>query len=203
MCSVHTHITTTSVALPYVREQWPQVVVCGAEHGKQVFQRPGARRLMKKLGDVAEIAYGSGDTDKVKTDGLAITRVIGEGDVIDLGSRSIIVMEARGHTDCSLAFKIEPEHILISSETTGVLFGRGRAHTATLKSHEGVIRTIHKCRAYRPKMVICPHYGVMPGDYIDEYWDLIENIANEEKEFIEGMWKKGSQSGRNAAGDDG
>lgn len=186
----HTHYDHIG-GLPYVRKEWPDAEVCGAAHGQKVLRRSGARKVMQELGMAAELQYGQGDPSRIITDGLEITRVIGEGDVIDLGCRQIHIMDATGHTADSLVYCIEPEHILISSETTGVLLRPGVAHTATLKSHEGVMRTLAKCRAYHAAMVICPHYGVIPEEEIGAYWDLIEQLALEEKSFVEELWHRG------------
>ncbi|MEG0663086.1 MAG: MBL fold metallo-hydrolase [Anaerovoracaceae bacterium] len=186
----HTHYDHIG-ALPYVRRAWPQVKVYGAAHGKEVLSRPGALKMMTNLGIAAEEQYGEGNPEKVLTQGLAIDCILGEGDILSLGKTTLVTLEAKGHTDCSLAFVLEPEGIMISNETTGVLEGEGKMHTAILKSFEDAMVTLEKCRSYGARRIISPHYGMVPEEYNEAYWALFEKEAREEKDFVTHLWCAG------------
>ncbi len=197
----HTHYDHLG-GLPSVRKAWPEAEVFGSAHGQRVLSRPGALKFIEEMGRVSKEAYGSsifnGSPCEVTSEGLAVTRVLREGDMIELGAdksgrglEKIRVFEAKGHTDCSLAFLLEPAGILFPGESTGVLKDRENVHVAILKSYEDSMATAKKMRSLRAKYVICPHYGMVPPTFNEDFWDLYEKEATEEREYILSLYGKG------------
>ncbi len=177
-------------ALPYVKRRWPEAVVYGAAKAKRIFSRPGARALMKELGTAARDLY-SECKNEILTDGLVVDRVIGERDEISIGDEYFKVLETKGHTDCSLTYVLEPRKIMFASESTGVLENPEFVHTAILKSYKDSIESALKCKAYGAKYVICPHFGMLPEYFTDEYFDLYIKSAEYKKDFLLDLYKKG------------
>ena len=171
-------------ALPYILKRWPDTIVCGAEKVKSVFKSEGARKTMKRLGEEARDNF-HGINEPIVVDGFRIDRIVKDGDKIDMGDNHYFyVLETRGHTDCSLTYVFEPEKLMLASESTGVLRNPQLMHTAILKSYSDTIRSAEKCRAYKPELIIGPHYGLIPHEYCDRYFDLYIQAAEEEKEYI-------------------
>ena len=171
-------------ALPYVKKIWPDAVVLGAEHAAKILPRPGARKLMKELGENAKRLYGQGCDTKIITDGLQVDRIIKEGDCILLGDRKISLMETKGHTDCSLAFILEPDSIMFASESTGILERLDYVHTPILKGYEHAVESLKKCRNCKVKRIIIPHFGLIPETFNDAYWDLYEKELASKRNYI-------------------
>ncbi|MGI6257359.1 MAG: MBL fold metallo-hydrolase [Anaerovoracaceae bacterium] len=185
----HTHYDHVG-ALPYVRRRWPNAVVYAAEHGKRVLERPGALKVIGSLGATAAKEYTNGKMESVLTEGLAVHISLKDGDELSLGDKRILALETKGHTDCSMTYIIQPGSIMITSESTGVLERKGMLHTAILKSYDDAMASLKKCREYDPKIIISPHFGVVPPFYNREYWRLFEQTAREEKEYVDGLWKE-------------
>ncbi len=109
-------------ALPYIRERFPEVVVCGSAKCASIIIRESARELMVQLGEEARDLYMPGSETEIRVDGLNIDRVLADGDFIELGDgQTITAYETFGHTDCSLSYFLEPERVLFASESTGIL----------------------------------------------------------------------------------
>ena len=178
-------------ALPYLLEEFPEAKAVGSEYAKYVFSRPGARELIRKLGVAAEMHYGSGDPDKIKADGLRIDIVVRDYDEIDLGGRKIVCLETPGHTNCCMSFAVEPDGILFASESTGVCTGPGECNTAILKDFDESMDSMRKCRDYGAKRIVSAHYGITPEWYSEEYFDVFRKAAEEEKEYVTGLWREG------------
>lgn len=185
----HTHYDHIG-ALPYVKKRWPQVVVYGAAKAKKVFSSSGALALMKELGTAARDLY-SENKNEILTDGLDVDVVVGEGDKISIGDEYFKVIETKGHTDCSLTYVLEPRKIMFASESTGVLENPQFVHTAILKSYRDSIESALKCKSYEPKYVICPHFGILPSYFTDEYFDLYIKSAEYKKDFLQDLYKRG------------
>ena len=171
-------------ALPYVLSEWPDAKVIAAEKAKMVFASEGAKKTITRLLSEAAKNYGqvpeTYDADKLKVD-----IVVHDNDLIDLGGgEKLRVLETRGHTDCSLTYSLEPEKIMFSAESTGGIRAEGVITSAILKSYEQAVDSARKCMAYKPNVLITPHYGVMDDNEKLSFfiWFLI--AAEREKDYI-------------------
>ncbi|MBQ9059922.1 MAG: MBL fold metallo-hydrolase [Firmicutes bacterium] len=166
-------------ALPWMREAFPGAIVCGSQHCADILLRPGAHSLMKELGEDALQLYEPGSTKEIRVDGLGVDRVLRDGDMISLGEQTITAYETMGHTDCSMSFYLEPAGVLFTSESTGIIEGkiegtpdgRGYIHTPVLKDFSQALASMEKCRALHPAHICLPHFGMVPPDLLDRYWD--------------------------------
>lgn len=177
----HTHYDHVG-ALPYILQQWPEVVVIGAAKAKSVFESRGALETILRLGQNAAKTYGS--DEGIITSGMRIDQVVTDGDRLSIGEEYIQVIETPGHTDCSLTYVLEPEKIMFLSESTGVLRSKETMHTAILKGYEDAMASCEKCRSYGANQLIGPHYGIVPKDAVETYFNMFSHAAEEERDFI-------------------
>lgn len=185
----HTHYDHIG-ALPYVKKRWPDAVVYGAEKAKKVFESEGAKKLMKDLGTAARDLY-KGSSEEILTEGIVIDEVVKEGSRIYIGDEYFNVLETKGHTDCSLTYVLEDRGIMFASESTGVMERRDFVHAPILKSFEESIKSALKCKEYGPKVLICPHFGVLPRHFTLDYFDLFIESANEDRRLVLDLKNRG------------
>lgn len=178
-------------ALPYVKQAYPKAITLGAEHAQKILQRPGARKLMKELGETARNQYRPGSSEEILTDGLKVDQAIGEGDKISLGDRTLTIIETKGHTDCSLSFMLDPDSILFASESTGILERLDYVHTPILKSYEDAMESFDKCRTCRAKRIVLPHFGLIPQDFNETYWKLYEKELIDKMAYLKTLAEQG------------
>lgn len=189
----HTHYDHIG-ALPYIIKRWPSVKVCGAEKALQVFKSRGAAATMARLGEAAKERYASSEEEKsceITADGLRCDIVMHDGDTVNFGDITVRAYETKGHTDCSLTYMLEPVMTMLASESTGVLRSDGKMYTAILKSYEQTMESAEKCKALKPALIIGNHFGKVPEDITEKYFDMYMEAAREEHDFIVGMKKKG------------
>lgn len=178
-------------ALPYVLQRFPDATVIGAHKAEKVFKSEGARRTMKRLGEAARNQYSDSKED-VLTDGLRVDYIAKDGDLIELGSGEFIkVIESTGHTDCSLTYLLQPQNMMFTSESTGIPRPFGDLHTSILKNYHETIEAAKKCKAEAPKHLLVPHYGLLPEELTEEYFDIYIQFAEAEKDFIIGKHDEG------------
>lgn len=183
-------------ALPFIKKEMPEAVVCGSEHCRDILKRPGAKKMMKSLGTAARDLYEPDSDLDIPVEGLGVDMVLRDGDRISLGEEYFIVLETKGHTDCSLSYALEPADILFTSESTGILEGNFYVHTPVLKSFDDAFVSLEKCRDHGAKHICLPHYGMLPDGFIDRYWEMFRRSCDEKIEFIgklkaEGCTKEG------------
>lgn len=185
----HTHYDHIG-GLPYVLKQWPGAVVYGADYCNRVFGSIGAKSKMVELGKVAWEKYKNHGNQEILVDGLKIDQSLSDFDKVFLGEEFIVAMETKGHTDCSMTYVLEPDGIMFASESTGVLESPDFMHVPILKSYQDSMDALAKCKAYPIKKLISPHYGHVPDFFIDEYWRIFMESAEEKKKYLRELFDK-------------
>jgi uncharacterized membrane protein YkvI/glyoxylase-like metal-dependent hydrolase (beta-lactamase superfamily II) len=185
----HTHYDHIG-GLPYVLNQWPEVIVYGAEYCKQVFASNGAKAKMVELGKVALRKYKNQENDDILIDGLRINQSLMDYDKVFLGEEFIVALETKGHTECSMTYILEPDGIMFASESTGVLESPDFMHIPILKSYKDSMKALNKCRAYPIKHLISPHFGYVPDFLIDEYWKMFVESAERKRDYLHRLYNK-------------
>jgi len=179
-------------ALPYLLKEWPDMEVAASEKTRQVFASEGARKTMKRLGEAARDNFAPGSSEPVLVKGLRVDRVVREGDAINIGGgQRFVVLETKGHTDCSLTYVLEPDKIMFLSESTGIVRSPDFMHVQYLKSYRDTIESARKCKAYGAKRLIVPHYGILPEYFTNDFFDMYVRFAEDEKNFILGCRDQG------------
>ena len=178
-------------ALPFIRQAWPDAITVGAGYAHRVLSNPKAIDTINTLGEDARRKFGDKKELVIPDAGFDVDRVVADGDTISLGKEEIVVMETKGHTDCSLTFALEPQGILFLSESTGVLAGHEKMHITILKNYRDCLQSAEKCRNYGAKHLISPHYGLMPAYYNERYWELFVATAESYKEFFCDLFRQG------------
>ncbi|MEE3362676.1 MAG: MBL fold metallo-hydrolase [Anaerovoracaceae bacterium] len=187
----HTHYDHIG-ALPFIMESFPEAEICGSAYGQYIFTREGARKMIQSLSVNAEKLYGDPGKNNAAKQGFEITRPLADNEVVDLGAGgSVRAVECKGHTDCSMAYLVEPDGVLFASESTGIIQGWDNIEASILKNFDDSMRSTEKCRALGAKCIVNPHYGVLPEEYNDAYWDLYKWSANNERDFIGDLIDRG------------
>lgn len=178
-------------ALPYIRRAFPEVIVYGSTHCQEILQRPNAKVLMKKLGTAARDLYRPDSKEEIPVDDLAVDIALKDGDMVSLGNETIQAIEAKGHTDCSMAYALEPDGILFTSESTGIVEAGLAINTPILKSFADAMTSLEKCRGYGAKYICLPHFGLIPQDFNEEYWMQFQQGCEDRIQMVRGMKKEG------------
>lgn len=170
-------------AIPYLKKEWPDSSVLGAEHAKRVLQSSNALNTIRKLSIKAASYYSITDFPEYDDQLMKVDNVVCNGDIVDLGGITIKVIETPGHTKCSLAFYTNNE-TLFASESTGTMGKNGNIYSVILSSYPGAIESIHKCQEINPTEIISPHFGFVPERYKQDYWQKCLLSVEESKDFI-------------------
>ena len=170
-------------AIPYLRAVWPSLQVLGAEYARRVLAKPGVQQTVRDLGAQAARLYGAGDLPPYDPACLQVDRVVGDGDSLDLGGRSVSVLETQGHTQCSLSFLVD-DGTLFASESTGCLSSSGRIFPAFINSYDAAVRSIEASQALKPRAIVSPHYGPVGPQDTPGYWQKCLLAARAARNFI-------------------
>lgn len=184
----HSHYDHSG-AVPYLKQEWPSLIVLAANYAENIFQRPNALKLIKALSSEAGKHYGSNETIDYDDDLMKVDQVISENSIIDLGDIKIKVIETPGHTQCSLSFLLNNE-VLFLSETTGD-FNSGKIQTSIINSYNDAMNSFEKCIALNAKYIITPHSGLVDENYMYNFWHDCLDAAVKSKEFVMQLYSDG------------
>jgi glyoxylase-like metal-dependent hydrolase (beta-lactamase superfamily II) len=177
-------------AIPYLRKEWPNSRVLGAEHAKRILNRLNALKTIRNLSTQAAKIYGIAAIKEYNDELLKVDNIIGNGDILDLGGVSIRVIETPGHTKCSLSFLVNNE-MLFLSESTGCMSKSGKIYPAFITSYSDAIDSIQLCQKINPRFIISPHYGLVSENDMIDYWKNCILAVKETKEFILHLYEQG------------
>lgn len=158
----HSHYDHASGSA-YCRLHWPEVKVVAGVYAAGIFSRPGAISVMREMNANAALEYGMLGYDD-KLDLLHVDMAVKEGDTIDLGGLTLCVLDAPGHTKCSVAFYIPQERMLVSCETLGVYAGKDKVAPCYLVGYEMSMNFIRRAQRMDIDKILIPHYGVLEGE---------------------------------------
>ena len=186
--SHYDHISGSSL----MKKTWPNVQILSAEHAAKVFEKKKVMKTIAKMNRVAAMYFKksqffNNDLSRIHTD-----RVVKNGDIIDLGSIKLEVIEAPGHTRDSLAFWCESERLVMTCETMGVLAGNDMIMPACLVGFKSTMDFIDKLEQLRPMKMLYPHYGIIDNEadcMTVIQWARRDNL--EAKNLIVDAYKKG------------
>jgi glyoxylase-like metal-dependent hydrolase (beta-lactamase superfamily II) len=179
----HSHYDHVSGATT-IKKAYPKAVIVSAEHAAKVFTKPSAIKTMGKLNRAAAIEFRRNPFYLASLKGLHTDLAVKEGDVIDLGSLKLTVLETPGHTWDTIAFWCEEESFLISNESAGVLTSSDTGVAQCLVSHRKSVEYIQRAKELDPQHMLVPHFGMVHGEDSRKVLDIAERSVDEIKELV-------------------
>ena len=186
--SHYDHISGSSL----MKKTWPNVQILSAEHAAKVFEKKKVMKTIAKMNRVAAMYFKKSQFFNNNLSRIHTDRVVKNGDIIDLGSIKLEVIEAPGHTRDSLAFWCESERLVMTCETMGVLAGNDMIMPACLVGFKSTMDFIDKLEQLRPMKMLYPHYGIIDNEadcMTVIQWARRDNL--EAKNLIVDAYKKG------------
>ena len=186
--SHYDHISGASL----MKKTWPDAKIVSAAYAAKIFEKKSAMKTIAKMNRAAawhfkKSPFFNNDLSNIHTD-IAVKG----GDIIDLGSIKLEVIEAPGHTKDSIAFWCESERMILTCETMGALAGNDSIMPACLVGYRSTMDFIDKVESLHPAKMLYPHYGIIDGEEDCQKvigWSRRDNT--EVKDIIVNAYKEG------------
>lgn len=179
--------------VPALRSRWPQLIVVGSAHARDIFLRPGAQRRIRDLSESAGRLYEGEDyvLPDYDWDSLAVDMAVSDGDSVNLGDQRVQALFTPGHTHCSMSYYLEEQKILFAAESIGVYNPGKTMMSPFLTSYFETLGSIEKCRSLELNTIVSPHFGQVDEVTPEEYFQLAEEGAKQMKDYILGYLQQG------------
>ncbi|MBW2145152.1 MAG: MBL fold metallo-hydrolase, partial [Deltaproteobacteria bacterium] len=183
---LHAHYDHSGVT-PYFKKRWPWAEVIASARAKELFSDPEITQVLANLNRKA--ASGAGLTAQAEEEGFLFTgvdvdRTVGGGDSVQCGDLTLEVIDAPGHSSCSIAIYIPQEKALFTSDSAGVCFGGQISPTAN-SNYDFYQQTLEKLVNYDVGVVLPEHFGVARGEEARTYLPRSIEAAKRERAMLE------------------
>ena len=181
MFVLHAHYDHSGI-IPYFKKRWPWAEVIASERARQLFSDPKISQTLADLNQQATAGVGltkQAGRDEYMFTGIEIDRVVKGGDRIQCGDLSLEIIDAPGHSSCSIVIYIPQEKALFTSDSAGVCHGGHISPTAN-SNYDDYQDTLEKMARYEVDVLLPEHNGVATGEEAQAY--LARSIAAAEKE---------------------
>ena len=166
------------LATPYIFRAYPRAKVVAASHAAEVFKRPSAKVVMRRLNEnAAQIQQMTNAEDLI--DQLNADIEVEDGDVISCGDLRFTVIALPGHTRDSVGYYLHDHKLLVSTETLGVYFGGGVHLPSFLVGYELTLDSFRRARQLDVEQALLPHYGVVDRATMQSFLDQSEAVTKE------------------------
>jgi glyoxylase-like metal-dependent hydrolase (beta-lactamase superfamily II) len=191
MLILHAHYDHSGI-IPYFKKQWPWATVMASKRAKRLFSDPRISKVLASLNQRA--AESVGLMEQAEKEGFAFTGVdiehtVKGGDRIPCGDLTLEVIDAPGHSSCSIAIYIPQEKALFTSDSAGVCFGGQISPTAN-SNYDDYQHTLEKLVKYDVDNVLPEHFGVATGDEARTYVARSIEAARKERAMLEASYRR-------------
>lgn len=179
----HSHFDHVS-GIPWIREAWPKVKVLIAPHGKEILDKPSARKRMRRLNESAAEGYGISGL-AYRDEDLYADDVLADGQIFFLDEWKITAVETPGHTRDSFSFLVErrecTQKVLVCSETAGAYAKGDFISPCFLLGYRMSVESMKKMQRIGADLLIVAHTGFALEDNAEESWKRY--FADHERAF--------------------
>ncbi len=191
----HSHYDHASGSA-YLKDHFPDVRIVASEYAAKIFAKPSAISVMRDLNNSAASQLGhiediAPDTASDKLDHIRPDITVREGDVLSFGELNLQVLDAPGHTRCSIAFFIPEENMLITCETMGVYGGEDIVIPGFLVGYEMSMNFIRRVREINPVKILVSHSGFFENEECKRFIDNSQRWNEHLKDLIVSEHAKG------------
>lgn len=172
----------------YILREYPNAKVVAGEYAAEIFNRDGAKKVMRELDSAFAAQCGVTDYEFLG-DELRVDIRLHDGDIIKAGDMEFEALHLPGHTKCSFGFYCKEKKIFLSTETLGVFDGNSAILPAYLVSVESSIKSIERVEKLDIDYLLSPHYGILSKEqtkfFIGNMKKFSVNFAQDIKKNLE------------------
>ncbi len=174
--ALHSHFDHVC-GIPAFRKIFPQAVVCASAGTEKLLSKDKVCNAVQ-LGDqlVSEVYFNdnriSEKLSPLDTALLKIDQVIGQGDVIELGSGlTLQIIATPGHSSCSIAAYLPEEEVMFVSDAAGTAISPEVIAPVFFQDYDLYLDSLRKLIDYPTKILALGHGDVIIGtDQVQNFY---------------------------------
>jgi glyoxylase-like metal-dependent hydrolase (beta-lactamase superfamily II) len=161
---LHTHFDHCG-AVPVLAKRLKNLKVYVSPRGKELLANPDVTAQIKALCD-GTIAMNKMEREAreygLVFDGIGVDGTVSGGDRVDWGGNEIEIIDAPGHSSCSIAAYMPSDKALFASDAGGIPYG-DTVFAAGNSNYTQFEQTLQKFATYDVEVHLSEHYGAFTG----------------------------------------
>jgi glyoxylase-like metal-dependent hydrolase (beta-lactamase superfamily II) len=197
---LHSHFDHCGM-VPFLKRCWPRATVTASQKSKELLQKPKVVQSIASLNQAMLVQKGMAqraDERGLAFDGIAVERVVGDGDALACGDLSLEILEVPGHSSCSIAVYVPEEKALFASDAAGVPFG-DKIFTAANSNFDLYQQSLARMAAKEIEIHLAEHYGARTGEQARQFLQDAVADAAQTRRFLEDTYAATGDVGRTTA----
>jgi len=173
MLILHSHFDHCT-AVPYFQRAYPHLEIMGSAESKRIFGIPKAADLMSGFEERARTMRGAGPSFNgidLSFSPPELTRVVGEGDQVDLGNGVVVrILEIPGHSKCCVGAYVHELKALFPSDGAPIpVLEKDEMCIMANDDLPAYIESMEKMSALEVEICAFEHGGVVSGEEARSY----------------------------------
>jgi len=183
--------------IPDLRTLYPEAhVLASAEAQKVLSKSKIVRNFFAQDEKMSAVLTAEGILEAVpispQIEEIMVDQVIGEGEEIHLpGGLKLHVIDAPGHSPCSLAFYLPQEQIMFVSDAGGFQISDDSLFPIFFEGYELYLETLKRLRGFPTRILAIPHERIWTQGEVQAFYDRAIKAAQDAYANIEKMLDSG------------
>jgi len=188
---LHSHFDHVGV-VPYFKRTWPHIEVCASRRSWEILNMPKAvetanafsRLVAREMkADEALVKYDLDWRDDISGTALA------GGDRIELGNRSLTILDTPGHSSCSISAYEPGMKALFPSDAVGIPYDR-TAFPSGNSDYTQYQKSLELLKPLPVSYLCADHYGFVTGEEAAGFVDLTIGEARKMRSEMETVYRE-------------
>ena len=183
--------------IPNLRALYPEAsVLASAEAQKVLGKTKIVQNFFAQDEKMSAVLVAEGILEEIpispQPESIKIDQIIGEGEDIHLqGGLKIRVVEAPGHSPCSLAFYLPQDKIMFVSDAGGFQISDDSLFPIFFQGYELYLETLKRLRGFPARVLAIPHERIWVQGEVQAFYDRAIKTAQDAYANIERMLDSG------------
>mgnify|MGYP000158478126 CR=1 FL=1 len=178
-------------AVPYLKKQWPWLELVASQRSGELLQKDKVVEAVQSMNEVLLQRQGKEDLSREPGfcfEGLHVDRPLAEGDRVECGDLALEVMEAPGHSSCSIVLYEPWQQALFTSDSAGIPMGDD-VFTAANSDFDRYQESLRRMAEYPVQAVLPEHFGARIGDDARGFLDASVASADRTRSLLEQTYR--------------
>jgi glyoxylase-like metal-dependent hydrolase (beta-lactamase superfamily II) len=178
-------------AVPYLRRQWPWLEVLASQPAEKILQKDKVIQAVQSMNEVLLQREGRQELAREPGfcfEGIRVDRALADGDRVECGDLFLEVMEAPGHSSCSLVLYEPWQQALFTSDSAGIPMGED-VFTAANSDFDRYQESLRRMAQYPVNAVLPEHFGARTGAEARAYLDASLASADSTRQLLEQAYR--------------
>lgn len=186
---LHSHFDHIGI-VPYFKRTFPKIEVLASQRAWEILSMPKAIDIANKFSKIVADKLGVTGLEKYDIEWRddVSGRALAEGDMIDLGGKTLKIMETPGHTACSISAYEPGMKALFPSDAMGIPY-RDIVFPSANTDFTQYQGTLERYRPLPVSYMCADHYGYVTGEEAGRFAEMTIGEARRMRAEMEDIYR--------------